>query len=154
MKESMKRMAAMSVALVLLCVSAVAQNEKSTKNTTYSSSSVTITPGTYVELVPGQTAYLTITPKAGYYNVVIRYDDEPYQIGQPIVGNCFTATFSGTVNDGGTLTIRANNDAHKGDEGRLDVEAQYIPEDMWKTGGTRSRATITIKIKSSLGNKL
>ena len=151
MKVIMKRMAVMSVALVLFCVGTLAQTEKSTKSVTYNSSGVTITPTTQVELAPGQTAYLTIVPQPGYYNVKIYYGihDSSYEVGQLIVGNNFTAQFFGTLFEGGILEIRANNDANIRDTEYLSVEAEMIPEELWKMVGVRSRTAITITIVSS-----
>lgn len=151
MKKIFIKFTVMSVALVLFCVSAVAQNEKSTKNVTYSSPGVTITPSTSIELTPGETKVLTITPNPGYYNVTIYYNGTPCRVDRPIVGNCFTATYSGTVNYGGTLVISANDDAIELEKGYLDVVVEMIPEGLWKMASARGRTTITITIVSSSG---
>ena len=85
MKNLAKRMAAISAALILLCVTAVAQNEKSTKSVTNDSEHGVIVSPSYVLLRPGMDTYVTITLNPGYKNPVLIYEGEGLEAGSGAV---------------------------------------------------------------------
>lgn len=124
MKTLVKRMAVMSVALILLCVGAVAQNEKSTKNTRNGSYGVTVSPN-YVLLMPGEEIIVTITPEAGYAHPFLIYDGSSFQIADVVVGDSFIACLL----DDGRIFIQANSDAKEIDSDVIYVRALPINED-------------------------
>ena len=90
MKTFMNRMTVMSVALVLFCVAAVAQNEKSTRNLPNDSFGV-IVDKDYVLLRPGEIDYVLVIVEAGYENPFLIYDGEILQVDEIISGDSFYA---------------------------------------------------------------
>ena len=71
MVNLIKRMATVSVALILLCLGVVAQNENSTKSFTNEEYGVVVP--SLVEMTSGEVRILTITPLQGYDNPFLIY---------------------------------------------------------------------------------
>lgn len=87
MKTLFKRMAVMSTALVLLCMTTAAQNGKSEKNVTDDCYGVTI--GTLGILMPGEIRGVEITPMVGYDNPYVIYNGQIVNAADGIIGNGF-----------------------------------------------------------------
>lgn len=90
MKTFMNRMVAMSAALVLLCVSLVAQNEQSTRNLPNDSFGVIVSQD-YVLLRPGEIANVLVTVEAGYKDPFLIYESTPLQVNEIVEGDSFYA---------------------------------------------------------------
>ena len=84
MMTSMKRMAVMSAALILFCVTVVAQSE------TTESCGVRIQ--NYDELGNGQVEYYPITILEGYKNPILIYEYASVQINTTVNGRIFNAS--------------------------------------------------------------
>ena len=109
MVNLIKRMATVSVALILLCVCVVAQNEKSTKSVTDEEYGVIVNPD-YVALLPGGLCNVTVITKAGYKNPYLIFRDVIYELeGDEICGGFFTATILNKTSSSLYVEIRANN---------------------------------------------
>ena len=113
MKNLAKRMVAISAALILLCVTAVAQNEKSTRSVTSDSEHGVIVAPNYVRLKPGHEKCVTIVLNPGYINPVLIYDGERFDINNRIIyGSCFKAEIISISNGGGVICITADYDVN------------------------------------------
>lgn len=139
MKTLMKRMAVMSVALVLLCVSAVAQNEKSNENVTNvtndSSHGVIVSPS-YVQMKPGDIKCVVIILEPGYVNPVLIYHGESFELNnQKIHASCFVAEITSLGSSGGIITITANSNVNSIDSDVFYVKAMI---DYGNNGWNRS----------------
>ena len=138
----------MSAALVLLYVCAVAQHEKNTRSgsTIYDYPSVTVTPNP-IELLPGDSAIVTITPDAGYYHPTISYDNQTYEVGQTFEGEIFRVEPNGT-NNSYSFKIVAK-DVNKESEESISIDVEMIPEELWSLNRNMVRstpATVIIKV--------
>ena len=92
MKTAFQRLAAMSVALILLCATVVAQNEKSTNSENKTNFGVTLVTGS-IKLKAGSEKMLPITLLDGYKNPILIYiaDDAVSNINTAITGKIFSA---------------------------------------------------------------
>lgn len=121
MKNLAKRMVAISAALILLCVTAVAQNEKSTKSVTNDSEYGVVVAPSYVLLRPGEEAYVTVVLNPGYKNPVLIYEGESFNISDRyIFGDSFMAELLLT-DGGGVIHITAYYDVYE-----IDAEMIYV----------------------------
>lgn len=99
----------MSISFVLLCVCAVAQNEKSTKSVTDEEYGVIVNPD-YVALSPSGSNVVTVFTKAGYKNPVLIYRDVSYELNEDkIYGDSFTATIRNKTSSSLQIVIEANS---------------------------------------------
>lgn len=148
MKTLVKRMVVMSAALVLLYVCAVAQHEKNTRSgsTIYDYPSVTVTPNP-IELLPGDSATVTVTPEIGYYHPIIFYDGNSYEIGQTFEGEIFRVEPNGTNNPYSFKIVAKDvNDVR---EENISIFVEMIPEELWSLNRNMVRstpATVIIKV--------
>lgn len=150
-----KRMVVMSVALVLLCVCAVAQNEKSTKNgsTTYNYPRLTVAPNPVV-LVSGTYAIVTITPDPGYYHPTIFYEGYAYEINQTFEGDIFRVEPDGTNNSSSFKIVAKDVDEES--EERISINVEIKPEGLWSLNKNMVRstpATVIIKVSPITNQK-
>ncbi len=106
MKTFMNRMTVMSVALVLFCVAAVAQNEKSTRNLPNDSFGVTVSRD-YVLLGPGEIEYVLVTVEAGYKDPFLIYESTPLQVDDVVEGDSFYAEVISISSSFCSVKIRA-----------------------------------------------
>lgn len=148
MKTLIKRMVVMSVALVLLCVCAVAQNEKSTRSgsATYDLPTLTVTPNPVV-LVSGAYAIVTITPDPGYYHPIIFYNGNSYEVGQTFEGGIFRIEPNGTNNSYSFKIVAKDVDEES--EESISINVEMIPEELWSLNRNMVRstpATVIIKV--------
>ena len=159
MKTLVKRMVVMSTALILLCVCAVAQNEKSTKGggTTYNYPTLKVTPNP-VDLVSGAYAIVTITPDAGYYNPTIYYNDNSYKLDETFKsfeGEIFRVEPYGTNNPYSFKIVA--KDVNKESEESISIDVEMIPEELWSLNRNMVRstpATVIIKVSPEKTDKL
>ena len=100
-------MATVSVALILLCVCVVAQNEKSTKSVTDEEYGVIVNPD-YVALLPGGGGVVTVFTKAGYKNPFLIYRGVSYELNnETFNGDSFTATIINKTSSSLQIQIKA-----------------------------------------------
>ena len=119
-----KRMAVMSVALILLCVAAVAQNEKSTKNVQNDNHGVIVSPN-YVLLKPGEEIYVNVTVEEGYVNPLLIYAGESFDINDTFIfGEIFMAELLVSNSGGYLIRIIAYSDVDTIDSETIYVKAQ------------------------------
>ena len=139
------KIAAMSTALVLLCVIVVAQTENATKSVT--SHRLTVSPNP-VELEAGKSATVTITPSMGYYHPIISYGNQTYEVGQPFEGEIFTVESAGT-NNPYCFVIKAKDVVGKKTSESIYIDVEEIPLDQRNKNMARSGGvTLTISIIS------
>ena len=155
MKTLIKRMVVMSVALVLLCVCAVAQHEKSTRSgsATYDLPTLTVTPNPVV-LVSGAYAIVTITPDPGYYHPTIYYNGNSYEVGQTFEGGIFRIEPNGT-NSPNSFKIVAKDVGEESEE-RISINVEINPEGLWSLNKNMVRstpATVIIKVSPITNQK-
>lgn len=155
MKTLIKRIVVMSVALVLLCVCAVAQNEKSTKNgsTTYNYPRLTVAPNPVV-LVSGTDAVVTIIPDEGYYHPTIYYNGNSYEVGQTFEGGIFRIEPNGT-NSPYSFKIVAKDVDVKSEES-ISIYVEAIPEELWNSNRNlvrSSAAIVVIKVSPTISDE-
>lgn len=102
MKNFIKRITGISVALVLLCVCAVAQDEKSTKSVTDETYGV-IVSNRYVSLYPGQEAFVSFTVEPGYKNPLLFHYNGSIEISDTFIAGEFFYAEILILNSGGGL---------------------------------------------------
>lgn len=127
----MKRIAAMSVALVLLCVGAVALNEEDTRSVP----NLRATPNP-VNLISGGFDVVTIIPDEGYYNPKITYNGRTYDIDQSFEGEIFTVE----PNSENSFIIRAKYVTRQAHE-QLSIDVEMKPEELWSLKRNTTRST-------------
>lgn len=129
MVNLIKRMATVSVALILLCVCVVAQNEKSTKSVTDEEYGVIVNPD-YVALLPGGLCNVTVITKAGYKNPYLIFQDVIYELeGDKIYGDSFTATILNKTSSSLYVEIKANDNNELIDSNIIYVRAMMDDND-------------------------
>ena len=110
MTHFIKRLSAMSVAVILLCVSAMAQNENDSSKSVTNFYKVRIDPNN-ISLTQGNTngIVVTITPLDGYYLPTIYFGTQECEMGEQTVGDIFTVEYL-RVGDSYLLTFKARED--------------------------------------------
>ena len=110
-------MVVMSVALVLLCVFVVAQNEESIRSVP----NLRATPNP-VNLTSRSLEVVTITPDEGYYNPKISYNGRTYDLDVSFEGEIFTVE----PNSGNSFIIRAKHVDHQTQD-QLSINVEMRP---------------------------
>ena len=155
MKTLIKRMVVMSAALVLLCVCAVAQNEKSTRSesTTYNYPTLTVAPNPVV-LTSGDIGFVTIIPDVGYYHPTIYYNGNTYEVGQTFEGEIFRVEPNGTNNTSSFKIVAKDVNVER--EEIISIDVEMIPEELWKSNRNMVRSTpaiVVIKVSPNISKK-
>ena len=141
MKKIFIKFTVMSVALVLFCVSAVAQNEKNTKNATYSYPRLQVSENP-IELAQGHSWSVFITPDAGYYLPKIIYKGTTYEIGSEIDGDIFTIQYSSSSsNNIYNFIITAKRGELEKWEDHIDIDVEMDLRDLRSLNGNTTRST-------------
>lgn len=131
-----QRIAAISVALILLCATAVAQNEKNTKSVT---SHGVVVSNSNLTLTLGEVKYADFVVELGYRNPVLIYLGQSFDINDGIIsGNGFIAEI--LTNDGSSGRIRITADLYI-DEVIYDVI--YVKAMMINNGSNRLNENTT-----------
>ena len=127
MKNLAKRMVAISAALILLCIVAVAQNEKEAKSADDPNYAVVVSPRE-VNLTPGQEQGVMVIPMMGYYHPTIHYNGSTYEIDQPFSGNIFTVEEPETPGGPYSFIIKAkkNVNVERIESIYINVEEEFI----------------------------
>ena len=111
----------MSVALVLSCVAAVAQDEKSTKSIQNDNHGVIVAPN-YLLLRPGEEAYVNVVVEEGYVNPLLIYAGESFDMNDTyIFGDIFMAELLVSNSGGYLIRIITYSDVDV-----LDSEILYV----------------------------
>lgn len=116
-----KEVTVMSVALVLSCVAAVAQDEKSTKSIQNDNHGVIVAPN-YLLLRPGEEAYVNVVVEEGYVNPLLIYAGESFDMNDTyIFGDIFMAELLVSNSGGYLIRIITYSDVDV-----LDSEILYV----------------------------
>lgn len=141
----------MSVALVLFCVSAVAQNENQTRNTTDECFGVTVSTET-VLLWAGEETSVFVTLLPGYNDPYLMFEGVRYEFGELIIGGFFTAELKFDEEGMYVIEIRTSKNLTEDYAAYIFVRASIDPDGMARNSIEFDGYPILISVFPRLGN--
>jgi hypothetical protein len=142
MTHFFKQIAVISISLVLFCVGAIAQNEKSTKSTRNGSYGVSVSVPS-VEIKPKGFAYIKIVVEEGYHNPFLI--DEYGNSNSIVYGEVFTARIT-TVNGNRCVYIETSGNIKEKKTETIYVKAMIKYDDYGSSRSTTQNRGVPLVI--------